>query len=455
MRPTDAAEDTRALVAGPSSEALAPGRLAGLRFIVVAGPDKGRSVLCDAARVTVGTETGNDLVLTDPTVSRKHCELTSTAAGFLLRDLRSTNGLRLGGCRVESVYIRPGTTLRLGNSVLSFEAHPEAEMATRAGRPLGRSAAMRQIFSMLARVSLYDATVLLEGETGTGKSLLARTIHKASPRAREPFIVVDCGAIPPSLIESELFGHERGAFTGAHATHIGSFESARGGTLFLDEIGELPLDMQPKLLRAIEDRVIKRIGSSESIRLDLRLVAATNRDLGDAVKEGTFRSDLFYRLNTVSVRVPPLRDRPEDIPLLATYFYQESTGDPEATLPDVLVEDLVKHQWPGNARELRSAVERLVVLGDAWPQTAGPHTPPLSDTQKIMDGDPEALLSFREAKERAIGQWEQEYVGKLLRRTGGNLSQAAREVRMDRNYLRDLVRRRGLTVAGNSGADKP
>ena len=262
-------------------------------------------------------------------------------------------------------------------------------------------------------------------------------------------MVVDCGAIPPSLIESELFGHEKGAFTGAQGTRIGSFEAARGGTIFLDEIGELPLDMQPKLLRALEDRVVKRIGSTTPLDLDVRVVAATNRNLEESVSQGRFRSDLLYRLNTVTVSIPPLRERPEDIPGLAEHFYRELIRDPEATLPPSLQEELLARSWPGNARELRSALERLVVLGDPWPSSM---TPPLVVTQLLplplpseeAQADREPLPSFREAKELAVAQWEQHYVGKLLERTKGNLSQAAREVRMDRNYLREIARRRGV-----------
>jgi len=298
-------------------------------------------------------------------------------------------------------------------------------------------------------VSRHDSTVLLQGEPGTGKTLLARTIHNASLRADGPFLVVDCGAIPPTLIETELFGHEKGAFTGAQATRIGSFEAARGGTLFLDEIGELPLDMQPKLLRVLEDRTVKRVGSTASLQLDVRVIAATNRNLDAAVALGTFRSDLLYRLNTVAVVVPPLRDRPEDIPLLAEHFYRESTGNPEATLPEAVNAELLKRSWPGNARELRSALERLVVLGDLWADGA---TPELMRTQRVPELADGAGLSFREAKENAVAVWEQGYIEKLLQRTHGNLSQAAREARMDRNYLRELARRRG--VDGPNGTDK-
>jgi DNA-binding NtrC family response regulator len=459
MRGKDGGEATRSLAetAQVPAGAAAAADLGGLKFVILFGPDKGKSVLCRGARFTVGTAPGNDFVLSDPAVSRRHCELESTSSGLLLRDLGSTNGTRLGGCRVESGYVRPGTTIRLGSTLLVLESLHDAPSRggeRSRGRALGKSESMRRIFSIVARVSRYDSTILLEGETGTGKTLLAHTVHKASARKRGPFIVVDCGSIPPNLIETELFGHEKGAFTGALGTRIGSFEAAVGGTIFLDEIGELPLEMQPKLLRILEDRVIKRVGSTEPRHLDVRVIAATNRDLEEATGRGTFRSDLLYRLNTLSIRIPPLRDRPEDIPALADYFYKESTGDPDATLPSELHDELLKHSWPGNARELRSAIERLVVLGDPWPDSAAQGTPPLTQTQELVaTGPQEPVLSFREAKEGAVARWEQEYVEKLLQRSKGNLSQAAREVRMDRNYLRELVRRRGL--GGNQNPPKP
>jgi DNA-binding NtrC family response regulator len=302
---------------------------------------------------------------------------------------------------------------------------------------------MRKLTAVLERIARTDSTVLLEGETGTGKTLIAHTLHRASERADRPFIVVDGSAIAPSLIESELFGHERGAFTGAHATRAGAFEGASGGTLFLDEIGELPLDLQPKLLRALEERVVKRIGSSEPIRLDVRLIAATNRDLDVEVARGSFRADLFYRLNVVRVRVPSLRERREDIPLLASSFFRQ-LGGRDVPAPELLAR-LMRRPWPGNVRELRSAVERIVLLG----------SDELGEADAVAGGESASQIfdpneSFRDAKERVVGEFERVSVRALLEHYGGNLSRAARAVRMDRNHLRDLLRRHQVGVARRS-----
>jgi transcriptional regulator with GAF, ATPase, and Fis domain len=250
-------------------------------------------------------------------------------------------------------------------------------------------------------------------------------------------VVVDCGAIPPTLIESELFGHEKGAFTGAERTRVGAFEAAHGGTLLLDEVGELPLEMQPKLLRALEDRVVKRVGTTSTIPVDVRVIAATNRDLRLAVNRGAFRPDLLYRLNTVRLRIPPLRDRRDDIPLYVEHFYEQFTRGAGAA-PAELISSCLQQEWPGNVRELRSAVERAVLMGDAssWSELTEPSLP-LGAPPDVFD----PLLSFRVAKERAVARWERWYVNELYSHAGRNLSKAARGARMDRAHLRELLRR--------------
>ena len=422
------------------------------RVRVIEGPDAGNDYDAQADRVAVGSDESNQVVLLDTTVSRHHCEIEATERGFRIRDLGSTNGTLVDGVRVEAAYLRPGSLVALGDSKFRFEALDEKIVEPLSdtdhyGRILGASPVMRRIFSLIDRVAPSSSTVLLEGETGTGKTLIADMLHSKSPRADGPFIVVDCSAIPPTLIESELFGHEKGAFTGAHATRIGAFEAARGGTVFLDEIGELPFNMQPKLLRALEERVIKRIGSTESTQLDVRLMAATNRDLREEVNNGNFRSDLYYRLNIVRLRVPPLRERREDIPLLVAHFYAQFSDD-DPTPPAELLANLTRQSWPGNVRELRSAVERAVLLGDPalWEEVMESRG---EDDATANVGEFDPSLSFRAAKERAVARFERWYVRELTERHGGNLSRAARAARMDRNHLRDLARRHKIDIRRN------
>lgn len=426
------------------------------RLHVISGPDTGIEKVSEDAEFYVGLAPGNQLILSDKAVSRHHCSITATAEGFLLRDLGSRNGTTLGGYRISAAYLNPNCHIGVGQSTLEFVmlkdpiVEPLAERG-RQGRLLGESAAVRHIFALLPRIASSDSTILLEGETGTGKGLLAELIHERSPRANGPFIVIDCGSIPPSLIEAELFGYVKGAFTGAHSSRAGAFEGAAGGTIFLDEIGELPLDMQPKLLRALEERVIRRIGSLEPVRLDVRIIAATNRDLRYEVNRGTFRADLFYRLNTVRIRLPSLRERREDIPLLVHHFYQQFARDGDPPLPAQMLSYFINQSWPGNVRELRSAVERAVLMGDpsTWfdmhksveeSSALGPPSVP----ESVEDPN---TPSFRAAKEKAIACWERGYIEALVKKNEGNLSKAARAARMDRNYLRELIRRHGINAA--------
>jgi DNA-binding NtrC family response regulator len=438
---------------GGNRTTLLPGRAKELRFRrfvvrVVDGIDKGREQLSSGAELAVGSEASNDLVLTDPTVSRHHFVLQVQPEGILLRDLDSTNGTTVAGFRVGSAYLKPGALIGLGMTTLRFEdlaeevREPLSELE-QFGRAIGRSVNMRRLFAVLPRVAAADSTVLIEGETGTGKGIIAEAIHGASQRAGEPFIVVDCASIPPSLIEAELFGHTKGAFTGAASARAGAFESAGGGTLFLDEIGELPLDMQPKLLRALEERVVKRVGSVEPIRLDVRVIAATNRNLRQAVNRNTFRADLYFRLNIVRFEVPALRDRRDDIPLLVQSFYEQFVGQPGAVAPPHLVDYMTRLDWPGNVRELRNAVERAVLMQDAelWQGiTSGTDDDGPAHTASPSTGYQfDESLSFRVAKERVMAHWERWFVEELVRRHAGNLSRAARAARMDRTHLRELA----------------
>ena len=407
--------------------------IATFRVTVMSGPDAPVAIESGANDVTVGTAPGQTLRLSDTSVSRHHCAIRVVEEGLVCEDLGSTNGTFVAGRRVSRAMIAPGDLITIGETMLSVEllgemASEPLSSADRFGRVLGRSVAMRRMFALLEKVAASEATILLEGETGTGKSAVAEAIHEASRRAGAPFVVVDCGALPGNLLESELFGHERGAFTGAVTARIGLFESATGGTILLDEIGELPLDLQPKLLRALERRVVRRVGSSQEIPVDVRLVAATHRDLRREVNQGKFRSDLWYRLNTVRLVLPPLRERRDDIAMLVASFYQELMSDPHASPPAELVRGMMRGTWNGNVRELRSAIERALV-----------GAPAIDDAK-----DDELDVPFRAAKNRATSEWEKRYLQRLLPAHGGNVSRAARAARMDRTHLSELVHRHGL-----------
>jgi transcriptional regulator with GAF, ATPase, and Fis domain len=420
-------------------------RLDGFSLTVIEGPDNGASLRAQASEVSVGTAQGNDLVLADPTVSRHHFSISATPTGLLLRDLGSSNGTWVGGVRLLQGYVDDGARVRVGRTTLRVDLSDEdiceaLSPDDRFGSLLGASSAMRRIFAALPRIAQSESTVLLEGETGTGKGVLAAAIHEASPRASRPFVVLDCTAIPPSLIESELFGHIKGAFTGATADRAGAFEQASGGTIFIDEIGELPLEMQPKLLRALEERTVKRVGGNQRIKLDARVIAATNRDLRMEVNRGAFRADLFYRLNVVRIHVPPLRERAGDIDRLARHFHAEIA--PDRPIPEELIEALRRQAWPGNVRELRAAVERAVLLDDPalMALASDPSAGAATDAEEGFD----PRVPFRVAKQKAADRWEQRYVGELLARAKGNISEASRIAKMDRSHLRTLLRKYGI-----------
>ena len=425
-------------------------RLDGFVLHVVDGPDTGASLRAAASEVSVGTAPGNDLVLKDPTISRHHFSITATRDGFLLRDLGSSNGTRVGEVQLREGFVEDGARVRAGRTTLRIEHAAEDICEALSaddgfGPLLGASSAMRRIFAALPRIAQSDSTVLLEGETGTGKGVLASAIHDASPRAARPFVVLDCAAIAPTLIESELFGHVKGSFTGALADRAGAFEQASGGTIFIDEIGELPLDLQPKLLRALEERTVKRVGGNQRVKLDARVIAATNRDLRTEVNRGSFRADLYYRLNVVRLHIPPLRERTGDIERLARHFYSEIVTD--RPIPPDLLEAFMRQAWPGNVRELRAAVERAVLFDDpilmALEQGAPGREPEPSSPEEL-----DTSVPFRVAKQRAADLWEGRYIRALLARAAGNLSEASRLARMDRSHLRALARKYGARDGG-------
>ncbi len=314
----------------------------------------------DLPHIRIGSAPNNDVTIFDPSVSRFHCELRHTDDGFLLRDLGSTNGTVVGGLRLKEALIQDEVVIQMGRSTLRFvpgqeETRVDPSREARFGELVGRSQGMRDIFGILGKIAGTDLTVTIQGETGTGKDLVARALHDASPRSQGPFVVFDAGAVASNLIESELFGHEKGAFTGATEQRRGAFERADGGTLFIDEIGELALELQPKLLRALEQREVQRVGGAKRIPVDVRVVCATNRSLVEEVKKGRFRDDLYFRISVVVLSLPPLRDRREDIELLVDSFLQR--GEKKMSAAQDAVSVLQNYDWPGNVRELRNVIE--------------------------------------------------------------------------------------------------
>ncbi len=342
------------------------------RFAVVKGKDAGKELVVRKPLVTLGTLAENDLVLTDPTVSRNHAVVEEKADGYVVRDLASTNGTFLDGVRVREAYLAAGSVITVGKTEIAFSPIEERIEASRSssdrfGDLIGTSIPMREVFGVLERVAPTDITVLIQGETGTGKELAARAIHDHSRRAKGSFIVFDCGAVAPNLIESELFGHEKGAFTDAVKSRQGALELADGGTLFLDEIGELTPALQPKLLRALDRQEVKRVGAEQTIRTNVRVVAATNRDLHKEAKAGAFREDLYYRLSAVSVFLPPLRKRPEDIEPISAKLLADLAGEIGRKLSGLspeAAEALRSYPWPGTVRELRNVLGRAAALSD-------------------------------------------------------------------------------------------
>jgi two-component system, NtrC family, response regulator GlrR len=396
--------------------------------------------------LVVGTHSDCDVVLSDPRVSRRHCRLSLGGRGVLVEDLSSKNGTFVGGVEVGRAWLTVNTPIVVGDTRLfvrelggSVEVPLSPE--THFGDAIGASIRMRALFAHLERAAKADVTVLLLGESGTGKELLAQGIHSTSTRRGAPFIPFDCGAVPPTLIESELFGYARGAFTGANTDRKGVLAAANGGTLFLDEIGELPLDLQPKLLRAIDAGQFRPVGGPAYESFDARVVAATHRPLRQYVANGTFRQDLFYRLAVVEVRVPPLRERRDDIELLVQRFL-ESQSPPRSVrdLPRGALAMLQAHDWPGNVRELKNAVARLLLF---------PESEPL-DLPGAITGQPDGRLALpihlplRAAREQIVDAFERAYIVAKLKETSGNVSRTADAMNVSRQFLHRLMDRHGV-----------
>jgi transcriptional regulator with GAF, ATPase, and Fis domain len=423
------------------------------KVVVVAGPDEGTEAAL-AGTLVVGSGEGAALVLHDPSVSRQHARLTLAGGRVEIEDLGSKNGTLFAGARVERAIVPLGAVIAVGRTQLTIvprwhvrEVAPST--ATSFGALYGASVAMREIFAILERVAPSDVTILVEGESGTGKELVARSVHAASPRAANSYAVFDCGAIPAELAESELFGHKRGAFSGAVADRAGAFARADGGTLCLDELGELPLDLQPKLLRVLETGEIKPVGSDEPARVDVRVVASTNRDLRAEVRRGRFREDLLYRLDVVKLRLPPLRQRPEDLPGLVERLLDGKLPPGDAIAGDNLGK-LAAYGWPGNVRELRNVLARAIALA------RHPGEPPAKFAELVFNLGPAAEgpatlgadypgiaspLPYKEARAQLLDSFDRAYIAALMSRHGDNMSRAAQAAGISRSFLYDLLRK--------------
>jgi DNA-binding NtrC family response regulator len=420
--------------------------------------------------VHLGAMEDNDLVLADETVSRSHCKIFREGDQYMIADTGSTNGTFVNRVRIREAFLHEGCTITLGKTDMKFQAVDEKLRIVpsdreRWGDIIGRDRKMREIYAILEKIAPTDATVVIEGETGTGKEVVARTVHQQSRRRDGPFMVFDCGAVPENLIESELFGHEKGSFTGAIATRQGVFEMAHGGTVFLDELGELAIDLQPKLLRVLEQREVKRIGGQKPIKVDVRILAATNRNLEDEVRGGRFREDLFYRLTVVRLLLPALRERREDIELLARHFLLHGSfnrdrfgGQKVGGFAPSVIERLRAYDWPGNVRELHNVIERavsfaegdLVELDDlpehmAYPRVVQELTTETSPGLVLPERSVDAG-TFKDAKEQWVSSFEAEYIASLLRKNRGNISHAAREADIDRKYFRKLMKKYGISA---------
>jgi DNA-binding NtrC family response regulator len=400
---------------------------------IVNGKEAGRRVEFEG-RVRLGSRRLADVVIADDRVSALHCELT-IGEDLRVRDLGSKNGTQVGGVRVVEAVLQSGEVVLIG--LTRLRVLPVEGLALTPDRApsdffglAGQSPAMRALIGKLEALAEADSTVLVLGETGTGKERVAEALHLAGPRAKKPLVTVDCGSMPATLIESELFGFERGSFTGADHAYAGAFERAQGGTLFLDEIGELPLSLQPKLLRAIESKKVRRLGGKKVLPVDVRIIAATSRDLQLEVVERRFREDLYYRLAVVPVTVPPLRERLEDLPILVEHLLRSIGADPSPFLTVEAIEELASHRWPGNVRELRNTLERAASLSE-----------PLSIDPAVRSDEIDLTVPLKIGKQRLIADYERRYLTAMVEACKGNISEVARRSGAERMTIYRILRR--------------
>jgi transcriptional regulator with GAF, ATPase, and Fis domain len=432
------------------------------RVVVIEGPDAGKEFALDPSspsRVLLGTSPACEMRLSDPTVSRRHAAFEPAGRRYKLTDFQSTNGTFVDGVAIGEAYVRGGEIVRCGSTAMRLEQgeaapSPPLPSAMRFGRTLGASVTMRRLYPLCERLAKARVPVIIEGETGTGKEMLAESLHEMSGSSG-PFVVFDCTTVSAALVEAELFGHERGAFTGAVASRAGVFEEANGGTLLIDEIGDLELPLQAKLLRAIDRGEVKRVGGQKSIKVQVRILSATRRDLDKAVAAGHFRDDLFHRLAVARIELPPLRERKGDVPLLARRFAQEM-GAPNALSAEVLAR-FDEYHWPGNIRELRNAVARYIALGDddvvrrsmrdsAHPSgtASRPDVTSASSASSAAARDwltPLLSMPFPIARRKTLEEFERRYVEGSIAAHGGNVSAAARASGLALRYFR-LVKAR-------------
>jgi transcriptional regulator with PAS, ATPase and Fis domain len=427
------------------------------KLTLTSGENKGKEFVLSQPVIHIGTKKENEIVLKDETMSRQHFEIRQTKEGYLLTDPGSMNGTFINNLRVKEAYLTSGALIRAGKTEMKFLPLDETfeivpSKKTRFANLIGGSMSMRKIYTIIEKIAPTDVTVIIEGESGTGKELVASALHEKSKRGKRPFVVFDCSAVAENLIESELFGHEKGSFTGATGMRQGAFELADGGTIFLDEIGELTLELQPKLLRVLEQRTVKRVGGDRPINVDVRVIAATNRNLESEVKKGNFREDLFYRLNVAPIFLPPLRKRKEDVQMLIEHFIEEhNKANPQREIDGLepqAFEILKNYDWPGNVRELKNSMSRIISFMEG-PRIVVDDVPerirvPIAKAELDIRED----LGFKDAKEQWVASFEKQYLAEVLKRNDFNISAAAKEAGIDRKSVQRLIRKYNLSTSG-------
>jgi two-component system response regulator HydG len=455
-KPFNASVDTSTVALGLQElTATAPS----FALLVMDGPDKGIKFVVDGSspsRILMGKSPSCEIKLNDPAVSRRHASVYISRTRLRLTDLESTNGTFVNGIAMMDGYLDGGEFVRMGSTTFHVQHAETARIAkvsarTSFGRVTGASEAMRRLYPLCEKLAESDVPLVIEGETGTGKEVLAESIHEMSPRADGPFVVFDCVATPPNLLESILFGHEKGAFTGAVMSRPGVFERAHKGTLLIDEIGDLDLSLQPKLLRAIQNREVQRVGRAEVTKIDVRVIAATRRDLDREVQAGRFRDDLFFRLNVARIELPPLRQRKGDIALLAHHFW-ESLGGAGRPIPQELLQRFEDYPWPGNVRELYNTVARHLALGEFADmsherssdllEAVSAHGPAAAHEPDFLDQVVGRGLILADARDMVVEEFERRYIEHTLLAHGGNVTRAAAASGVARRYFHLLRSRR-------------